>query len=128
MARESRRSFLRKAAAASAVTAVNGLLPVYGARASKAVTLISPSDDPIVEEQPVQWALTELFAALKSRSLEVTTKSQIEEVPAGAESILIASSKSPWAGQMLSATELGTLRAAESLALVRGKLGKRTVL
>ena len=115
MPRESRRSFLKKTAAASVATA-SGLLPIYAAGNSNGVALVTAPEDPVVEEPSVQWAIGEILASLKARSIPTSAASRIEDVPSSAECILIASSKSKWAGQLLSAGDLATLRGAESLA------------
>ena len=127
MPHESRRSFLKKTAAAGAVTA-SGLLPICAASDGKGIVLVSAADDPVVQKSPVQWAVDELLASLKARSIPTRNGSRIEDIPSGAECIVISSSESKWAGQLLSVADLAALKAAESLALVHGKLGGRKVL
>jgi hypothetical protein len=126
--KESRRSFLKKTAAASAITAANSLLNAYGANKDGAIVVVSDPDDPVAKELPVQWAIEQLVQALKSRSIPATVSSNITDVPSGAECILVASRSSKFAGQLLNPADLSTLNAPESLALVRGKFAKRIVL
>ena len=128
MPRESRRAFLKKTAAAGAATATTGLIPLYAASAQAGICLVVTSEDSAAQEPPVQWAITELLTALKARSIQAASKSRIEDVPSGAECIVVAGTRSKWAGQVLTREDTATLRAAESLALVRGKLNKRSVL
>src|SRR5580765_2886519 len=69
---QSRREFLKTSSAAATLTAASGLiLPALGHADNKAaiIALIYDSQEQVVKEPPVQWAIDQLRTALKARGI-----------------------------------------------------------
>jgi hypothetical protein len=126
---ESRRSFLKKTATASAAVAVSaaGLRPALGSSPKEAVVIVS-ADDSLTRTAPVQWAIEEFTKALASRGMAARIVSAFDEGGAEGERILVSGAGSSEARQVLAAAGVAVPASPEALALVRGKIAGRKVL
>ncbi len=112
-----RRQFMGGAAAA---------LPL--AAASPAVAIILNSDDPVAAAAPSVWAAEELRKALASRGVSVKTGKSLSETRAEDFCILIAGRASAAAVAVAKTANVTVASRPESLGLISGKSGERSVL
>jgi len=128
--RETRRDFIRKSAAVTAlVSSPEFLRPAVGAQpTAKRVVLILDRRDPLSATQPVQWAAGQLRQALQARQIDLLDAASLEGAPVGGECILAGGRESATARQILGSTGTVLAPSPEALALVRGRAGNRSVL
>jgi hypothetical protein len=129
---ESRRSFLKKTAAATAamtgVAGVAGLWPIHGQDRGRIIRIVFDPEDALVKEAPVQWAILEFREALTARGVQTDLHRSLEQTPLGQECLVVADATSPLARQCLESAGASMPDAPEALALARGKAGRREVL
>jgi hypothetical protein len=98
------------------------------ARAGAGVSIVCDPADPLAQAAPVQWAVGCLRDALAARGVPVRLHRQAGEAAAGDVCVVVAGAKAPAAAQALAGAGVTVPDAAESLALVPGKIGGRAVL
>jgi hypothetical protein len=143
---ETRRQFLKKAGAATAVVAGAGLLQVpYSLRGDQSdppIALVLDPADPLTKtahEQlfeplsldkpdPVAWAARQLGESLAARHLSFQFHPSLDAVSAGQTAILLAGRTSLPARQVLDAARLSLPDSPECLALARGQAQNRSVI
>jgi hypothetical protein len=126
---QSRRSFLKRTAIATAGAASTSPLSVFGGESARKVVLVPTPDDIPATQPPVQWALEHLRTALAERGLEAAVKHSLEEVPKGSLCVLAGSNSSALVRALLEKASLRLPDTPEALALAHGKLnGKQVVL
>src|SRR5215471_15391926 len=91
---QSRRSFLKRTAIATAGAAGTGPLTVFGGEAVRKVVLVPTADDIANTQPPAQWAIEHLRSALAERGLQATVERSLEEVPKGSLCVLAGSNAS----------------------------------
>ncbi len=126
----SRRDFIKQTATATALVAAAKLMPpaARAASATPAVALVLDREDALLKSPPVQWAAEQLRETLQARGVNVRTFTRIDDAPAGTDCILIGSGGSAVVRAALAASGATLPNAAESLALVRGRVANRAVL
>src|SRR6266853_1356559 len=100
---QSRRRFLKQAAAATAVVAggaATDLWPAYGRDIHPAIALVSAPSDTLTQQVPVQWALEQLSEALKAHGLVPQNASGVREVKPSSECIVVASGATAVAAEL----------------------------
>jgi hypothetical protein len=128
--RQSRRQFLKKTGAATAVVAGAGFinLPISARAQSTGVALVLDSADPLTQTAPAQWAAGELAAALRARGLEVQLYPNLSQVSPSQFCLLAGGKDSASVQEILRDAALTLPDAPESLALARGKIQGRAVV
>ncbi len=128
-AAQSRRAFLKRAAAATASVASGAAtanwLPAYGRDQTGTVFIVPAQDDPAVSETPVQWALEHLRASLNRRGLQTRIHPTLGDLPSNTFCIVVATDASPLAQQVLDSAHVALPKGPEAMRLVRGKAGGR---
>jgi len=133
--RTTRREFLKHAGATVAATAafapainVSGSLIQTGT--SSSVAIVSDPADVIANSGPVRWAIEQLCSSLAERQISAQSAMKIEDVRKGIHCIVVTSSSQPQpiARQVFGLAHLDRPQVEESLALVLGKVGNRTIL
>ncbi|MDO8544244.1 MAG: hypothetical protein Q7S40_27715 [Opitutaceae bacterium] len=129
-ARESRRDFIRKTTAATALVASGTLLGtrVFGQGAGSGVAVVVDTSDATTKTPPVQWAVGQLRSALEARGVSVRPFSRLADVPADAECILVGSRRASVVAQALASAGVPVPEAAEALVLARGRAAGHAVL
>ena len=127
---ETRRRFIQRTGLAAAATAGAGLfrLPVSAGEKNPGVAIVLDPGDPALAQPPVRWAADQLRDALAARGVEAQIYPHLEQTSPSQECILAAGRSSASALQVLETAGVSLADAPESLALARGKAGKRTVL
>ncbi|HWD91748.1 MAG TPA: hypothetical protein VG938_05290 [Verrucomicrobiae bacterium] len=127
---ESRRTFLKKTAAAAAsltgVTVATRLWAETGHDHATVLRIVTLPEDTIVKLPPVQWAIQQLQETLTSRGILVELRQGLDSI--SEECVLVASTQSPAAQQWLADAEITAPTTPESLVLARGKSVRQSVL
>lgn len=92
------------------------------------LSIVRDPADQAVAQGPVVWALEQLCDALAARGVSVQMHARRAEAPAGGVCLLIAGHTSPAAGEVLRGAGVSVPAAPESLGLVPGGVGGRSVL
>ena len=95
---------------------------------SPRVTIIRDPADSLAAQRPVSWALEQLRDALSHRGLVVEEARQLSDVTLAAPCLVVASRDSLSARAVLTAVGVSVPDDAESLALVPGRVGGRSVV
>jgi hypothetical protein len=127
---ETRRQFIKKAGTVAAVVAGADLLrlPVSASENAAGVSIVLEATDPIVKQAPVKWAAEQLREALAARNIAAQFYETLDQAPLSQECILVAGRSSIPGQQVFAAGGISLPDAPESLALARGKIGKRRSL
>ncbi len=129
---DSRREFIKRTAAAAATVAsfgASGAWPAQGADDGLKATLVCDTEHTLTGQPPVSWAVEELQGALRAKGIQVTVCQQLELAPATETTFLIAGPRSNVALECLKGRGLAVPDAAESIALIPGKVkGRRVIL
>jgi hypothetical protein len=124
---QSRREFLKTTAtAAAAASAIS--LPGIGGESKSSVAISTDSDDKLVKEPPVQWAITQLREALDSRSISSQILSDPNQPVSASARIMVASFSSPQVRERFSREKISPPDFPEALAVVRSKSRGQTEL
>jgi hypothetical protein len=127
---ETRRQFIKKTGFATAAVTGASLFPfsIAAGENKPGVAIVLDKSDTFVMQPPVQWAAEQLRDALIARGITAQIFPSLDEAPPTQECILVAGRASTSARQVLASANISLSDAAESLALVRGKIGKRPIL
>jgi hypothetical protein len=130
MSSSSRRGFNRRqfVQAVGSAAGTIGALGVAGGRAAAEVSLVVDPADPIAGAAPVQWAVKELEDSLSARGVTVRKYERVVDAPAGGLCILAAGANAAQARNILKNSGVTVIAAPESLGIVPGKTGGRSVL
>lgn len=123
----SRRDFLRQ----SAGVVVGGHFlgsSVVGQESKSAVAIVTDPEGPLLREPPVQWALEQLQGALEAKGVASEVHRGIDSVSDADEVIVAAEKQSGLSRTVLNRAGISISDAAESVGLVRGRLGGRSAL
>src|SRR5690348_6548203 len=120
-----RRNFLKRTGlAALALTAT----PALAAEKAKGVSIILEPDDQVASTQSSRWAVSNLQQALTARNVAVRLVPKIAESAPGDICIVVGGIRTPLAQELLAGAKAVVPNRPESLGLVPGKSGKRSVL
>ncbi len=128
--RESRRRFIKRTSAATAVLAAANLLPARATAANQAdgISLVLDPADEVAIQEPVKWAVAQFQNAAKSRGLPVSLFDRVEKSPKASLCVVVAGRSAPAAMKALVSAGVAVPEVPEALGLVRGRMAERPVL
>ena len=126
----SRRRFLKQTSLGLGVAGLavtNGSLGVLAADEG-GVSIVALSNDAIASAAPPQWAIAQLKQAIEAQRISVRIVAAVSQAPVGDQVIVVASTRTPVAQDVISSTGIAMPSAAEALLLARGTTSGRSVL
>jgi len=124
--RETRRSFIRKTTAATALLATTHFAPA--AERIQAISLVLDPDDAEIKKTPMPYAIGALRDALSARGVTVQEYPRVSDAPRGQECVVVAGHSSAVADEALANARVTLPKSTEALALVRANLNGRAIL
>lgn len=92
------------------------------------ISIVRGSDDPLAGQVPVRWAIEQLRAAIEAKGIGADVADREDAAHLGGLTLLVASSGSPRAQQLLARAGVSNLDVPEALGLVPGASGDRRLL
>ena len=93
------------------------------------VFVLADASDRTMSQPPIHWAVIQLQDVLKARGLDVDVLYNLEKLHDDGERIIVTPCTSKWARKISSGVQVALPTAAESLALVPGRVeGKPVVM
>ncbi len=90
--------------------------------------VLADASDRTMSQPPIRWAVGQLQDALKTRGLKTDVRYNLEDLHDSGERIVITPCTSKWARQISARVQVALPTAAESLALVPGRVGGKPVV
>jgi hypothetical protein len=118
---QSRREFLKNTTLAAMTVSAISLPRVCRAESKHSLAILLDSDDQLVKESPVQWAIAELRKALDSREIASQIVPSSNEAYSATDRIMIASRSSALAREVFEREKIDIPDLPEALAFARAK-------
>ncbi len=128
--RETRRAFIKKTAATTAVVAgASGFgSSLFAQNPGSGIGIVVDPEDAVAKQAPAQWAVEQCRAAFKARGVATEVYETLAQVPVGHDCLLVCDSNSVLASGILNGAGTAVPNVPEALGLVHREINGRSVL